>query len=435
MKRVLLPFFLLVFSLSSCDEEEVTFSGDRVFSRLYGGGGADVLSDMIMTSDGMLVIAGSTTTYNLEDGSTFGDNDSDPYLLLLDQNGEVLHEQAYADQGAGENELVNSVTELTDGSLVMAATVYEQSVRLQENYLNALVNNLQPQTSYIKLYKLTKEGTLLNSKQLTLRNASPQYAKVNKVLSTPDGGFLLVGSVRADLTAESALASQMLMLKLDAEMQVEFQRVYGFEGRREDSGVAAAIAPNGDYMWLGTVETVAGADEQLRLVRTDGLLNLKSDIQYREEVGTTAKANAILQDDGGFVLLGTQGFVSNNQQIVVRVNNQSQFTWVKTLSNSGGGYMQALCLSPDNNYIVTGANLVSNVPQLALKKVSQSAPVSGEQASEWEREYGAGAISVGRAVLPAPDGGYFVGGTIRFGNVPMILLIKTDSEGRVSSAD
>jgi hypothetical protein len=97
------------------------FSGEdhEVDEMTIGGSGDDIIYDMMMTSDGNVVLAGATTSY--------GAGGSDVYFLKISPGGPVLWERVIG--GVNDDE-ARGIAEAADGGLVIIG--YTKSYGIQD---------------------------------------------------------------------------------------------------------------------------------------------------------------------------------------------------------------------------------------------------------------------------------------------------------------
>ena len=198
---------------------------------------------------------------------------------------------------------------------------------------------------------------------------TPGFARAYSIRQTSDGGFIVTG----DVTLANSIVTDVILLKLDA---------------------------NGNRQWCKHIG--------------NGL----------SDVGNVVRQTA----DGGYIIAGfaNESFGSGKDILLVKTDELGDTIWTKTFSGSLNDIAQALDITPDGGYIVTGFtnshNAGQNYEGFLLKTNS-----SGEQ--EWFRTYG---YTRAYSVVSAAGGYTFAGyGPVGSGQYS---LIHTDNFGNLNWA-
>ena len=83
--------------------------GNKVWDRTYGGGGNDIATSLIQTTDGGYAIAGGTNSKGAGNG--------DFLVIKLDEQGNKIWDRTY---GGGDTDWANSLIQTTDGGYAVA---------------------------------------------------------------------------------------------------------------------------------------------------------------------------------------------------------------------------------------------------------------------------------------------------------------------------
>ncbi len=218
----------------------------------------------------------------------------------------------------------------------------------------------------------------------------PQWEKIfqvaggsvntNKVLQTPDGGYIVGGGISVTSTFES----NFLLIKTNALGDTIWTRSYG-------AGLDAA-------MW-DTTENFS-------------------------DVSMTA--------DGGYILCGWQGAFSwpiNNEGYVVKVDANGNKQWARTYGGLGGENMSAVRQTTDGGFVMVGSTSSYGQGNFAddvyLLKTNAAGIV------QWSRTYGGTGYDTGDDVQQTSDGGYVISGSTDSYGAGFIdsYLIKTNASG------
>ncbi len=137
-------------------------NGDTLWTRTYGGNGADVGSSVVQTSDDGYIIAGYTESY--------GVGDEDVYLIRIDVNGDTLWTKTY---GGSNLDIGYSVVQTRDGGYIIAGSTKSFGAGVGDVYL----------------IKTDAKGDTLWTK--TCGGSKWDYGY--SVRQTSDGGYVIAG--------------------------------------------------------------------------------------------------------------------------------------------------------------------------------------------------------------------------------------------------
>ncbi len=139
------------------------------------------------------------------------------------------------------------------------------------------------------------------------------FAGLDAVVETPDGGVLACGRIGPDCASSEALGQcDALVVKTDADGVPQWSRRYG--GSRIDSGAGVAIAADGGYVVAGTTRSYGGTiEDPSAAVMWDDLMLIKitpdgETVWHKvkgvrpRSIDTTMALAAVA--DGGFIVAG-----------------------------------------------------------------------------------------------------------------------------------
>lgn len=195
------------------------------------------------------------------------------------------------------------------------------------------------------------------------------------IIKTNDGGFLLSGrttSSNGDITQQKG-GIDMWVAKLDATGAIQWQKSYG--GNADELSVAAAATPDGGYVLTGYT-----------------LSNNNGDVG---------------QNHG------------NTDFWVIKINGTGTLQWQKTLGGTGDDRPNAITVTNEGRIAVTGYSM-SNNGDVGANKGGQDLWVmlldNGNGNFLWKKNFGGTGDEVGKAIVPAPNGGVYVGATTTSNN-------------------
>lgn len=263
----------------------------------------------------------------------------------------------------------------------------------------------------------------LLSQHRTLGGDNDEY--VGQVIATTDGGYLIAGSTGSFGPSASDLAMNAYLIKLDAEGDTLWTRVFGGSGsdglqslaatdnggcvvagaydanaqdillaRFSDSGTPIWVKrigsvthhesarkvislDNDEYLVVGSRWQVAGgADGNMLAVKVNGA----GSVIWSSECGSalqTEAYDAVRTADGGYLITGVRWQLPNTHLQLVRLAADGTYQWDKTYQSTGSASGVAIITHLPGNYLVAGSN--SNA--LAVWKVDPEGEII------WEHDY------------------------------------------------
>lgn len=207
MRTVVILFFL-------CSFIHLGAQPPRKFHVKNGGNGYDCAYDLKQTLDKAFVLAGSTSSY--------GQGNTDIYLLKLDTMGQVKFETSF---GHYNNERANSIVQTTDSGFVIAGFTNSYGIGGYDIYL----------------LKTDKHANLLWEKTLGGNDWDFAYS----VETTTDGGLIICGTTYSFGRGNA----DGYVIKTDAGGNVTWSKTYG--GKYDDEFKSVIQASDGNYVLTG----------------------------------------------------------------------------------------------------------------------------------------------------------------------------------------
>ncbi|WP_158056464.1 PKD domain-containing protein [Halorussus halophilus] len=287
-------------------------SGRTEWERTYGGSGTDRLFD-VQATDGGYLLSGFESEGSREN--------SDGWVLKIDESGEVQWERTYGDDGPD------------------AFWTLEQSG-------NAIyVGGWQKDgDTEAWLMELDRNGEEVWSEQYdTPRSSADEY--INSLFVTNSGKLLLTGTIRGDGTDPS----DAWVMKTDSEGELEWERTYG---GAELNRIHDATKADGGFVLAG--RSIDNGDDQ----QDAWALKIAGDgtVEWERTFGTPrddAFYGVLADDDGGFVLSGAKNKLSQNgaDGWMLKVDADGKKQWERSygqrswdkfwpvIHGNGGGYL------------------------------------------------------------------------------------------------
>jgi gliding motility-associated-like protein len=311
-------FTLLPLLLFFCVLQKAT--GQSFISRWqyeWGGDKNDILANMIPLPGNQYLFGGSSASDPscTKSGISYGDMDF--ALFVLDDNGNKVWEKTYG--GAGDDELYY-VEKVPSGGYILTGFTYSgpSGIKTSPSYGDADV----------WVVRVDDNGTMLWEKSY----GGAQYERGVKIIPTPDGGFLVGGISLSNFAGYNYGIADYLLLKLDANGNLQWQKLYGGTGDDELQDLLAM--PDGNYLLCGysgspvsgnkTAPSLGGADTWLICIKPDGTMVWdKTYGTSLDEYGGTLLA---LQD-GNYLITGE---TSTSTDFIRKVDPQGNELWYQT---------------------------------------------------------------------------------------------------------
>lgn len=209
-------------------------SGSIIWQKLYGGSEDDEINDFVLTSDGGLVLVGSTNSYDGDVTGNHGSYSYDFWIVKIDTSGNIIWKYAY---GGTNDDEANAVALNGDGSIIVMGSAYSDDGDLSEN---------NGERDYW-IIKLNSSGVLQWQKALGGSDTEEGY----DIVPTQDGGYIGCGrssSNDGDVTGNHG-GADCWIVKLDASGNLEWQKSFG--GTETEEANSILRNNDGSFTFLG----------------------------------------------------------------------------------------------------------------------------------------------------------------------------------------
>jgi hypothetical protein len=240
--------------------------------------------------------------------------------------------------------------------------------------------------------------------------ASPNAERINSVVQTNDGGFILCG-----FTGNGFNDDICWMLKTDGNGNIEWNKTYG-------NGQLHSIKQANDYNFVsaGFSTGTPGTTFNSLIIKIDqnGNTILSKDVIPNQDIRILDLQKT---QDGNFIMAGSsiQANTGDLYGILIKTDNNGNILWSTTYSDK---LLWIVSIIPtiDGGYILGGQENYSPMNGFLLKTNS-----SGVE--EWRRTYPSNTISIIWSVSQSSDNGYIVAG----GSGASGVLMKTSPNGLI----
>ena len=385
-------FLFLAAHVSAADRAAapLSFSGGQ-WAISYGGALDDVANDIWQTSDGGLVVAGTT--------SSLGVQGSDAWVYKVNPNGTVAWNETF---GGVIDEYANAVQQTSDGGLVVVGTSGSFGVGIHDYWvirLDAAGNVLWQQTY----------GGMHHNHAFGLQETS-------------DNGFILVG----ETTSFGAGNRDAWAVRLDSAGNVLWQTVIGQTGWDIARGVVETTS--GDFVFVGYTSSFGAGNWDLWAVKLNSsgaILWQKTYGGSGDDLGWAIKASA----DGGVIVAGeTASFSANADFWILELAADGSVMWQKRYGGPGRDIARALARSSNGGYLVAGEtnSFGAGGKDFWLLKLAANGDIL------WQRSYGGPADDIAFSVREISDGIALAGSSASYGaGATDAWLLKLDTDGQI----
>lgn len=175
------------------------------------------------TSDGGFVIV----------GSTLGSHPADAYVIRADVNGNLLWAKSYEHDASNFRvSLGLDITESASGDFIIAGSMDKDQPLMQFNYPYIL--------------KISNTGAIIDAKFFDSNPVQMFQSGFSSVQQTADGGFFFTG-----MGGYSGFGTQAQLLKTDVNFNMQWSRVYTWDGIATMGSRSGRETSDGYYVFTG----------------------------------------------------------------------------------------------------------------------------------------------------------------------------------------
>jgi hypothetical protein len=322
--------------------------GDLLWQKSLGGTNDDRCYSACPTTDGGYILAGETSSNNLNVSGNHGDVDC--WVVKLDPNGNIQWQKCL---GGSYWDEASSVQQTTDGGYIVAG---------RAGSTDGDITGHHGSFDYWAV-KLTPSGQIEWQKALGGSLLDIAYA----VKQTHDGGYIMVGesnSTNGDCSGLNG-STDVWVVKLTSEGSLEWQKMLGSTSM--DWGVDVVVTADGGYTILGQTtwndsdvsEHFGGFD--IWVVKIDGAGNLLWEHTFGGSNEEHCRSITSVTD-GGFVVAGatqsTDGQVVGNDGgadlWVFKIDSLGNLIWQQTLGGTQDEWAHSVIQTHDGGLALAG---------------------------------------------------------------------------------
>jgi len=248
--------------------------------------------------------------------------------------------------------------------------------------------------------------------------------RVESVLQTSDGGYLIAGSTSA---CRDNCTDDVWLIKVNLQGQEQWNLTQGGTGDEEIAFVQQTT--DGGYVLIGNTDSYGAGSLDIWFVKIDSNGNMQLNNTFGG-IGRE-KTYSVSQVAGGYIIAGyTESYGAGNYDFwLVKTDTKGEEQWNNTFGRNRNDWIESIQQTRDGGYILAGVTLsfwsgVNHSEFLMVKTDS-----NGNE--QWYRTFGGVGAEFNPSVGLSPDGGYILGGgTFSFDDADY-WLIKTDADGNI----
>jgi len=310
--------------------------GQVIWARTIGGVYYDVAGAMTIASDGGLVCAGSSSSFN---GNTL----NDLYFFKVDSTGDMVWSKTFS---AGDLDIASALLRTADNGY--AITGFTRIGGLKKVLL--IRTDANGDTLYTGIY-----GGVGDDQGV-------------EFLETADGGFVIIGKTFTQTLGES----DILMMRTDANGNLVWSKSFG--GSLWDEAAGITMLADGNYFISGSTISFGQGDFDILLMKTDTSGNILWGKTYGMEE-TDASYTALENDDGTIVISGYTNCMGFGQTLrmsdpnyyldgdrgddstnvlLMKINAVGDTLWTRTYGDESKDEALHFVKMPDGGYLIPG---------------------------------------------------------------------------------
>ena len=298
-------------------------NGDTIWTRMFGGAGADCSRGIKVLPDSGFIIAGNTGSY----GGFY-----QFYFLRLDKNGSLKWAKYY---GTNNEEQAIGVGVGHGSGFVFIGFIRDFYITWAD----------------LIIIKTDENGNIIWQKQYGGSGLDYGWA----IRRTADGGYIAVGKTNS----YGSGGYDVYLLKLDANGDTMWTRTYG--GGSDDNGAWVEQLEDGGYIIVGFTRSFGSGGSDVYLIRTD---NSGDTIWTRTYDGTNDDNGSKVRicADQGFIIAGaTRSYGSIRDAYLIRTDANGDTIWTTTFGGPSLDFARGLQIVNDGGYILAGRSFRSGV--------------------------------------------------------------------------
>lgn len=415
-KYTLLLAVLLIFSCNRQDDlafnDEQTFTGNKVWSKTFGGSDFEEIHGVIATQDGGFIVVGDTKSSNGDiTDKRFALEDI--WLTKYNSDGNLVWSKTY---GGSQDDIGYSIVENLDGSLVVAG--YSKSSD------GEVPSNLGMHDFFI--FKTDAQGNLIWKKS----HGYMSHDHAHKIIQTSDGGYFVVGFVDYAGLGKFSNPNEVMHgvgefygIKLDSNGNKLWDKYFG--GTQNDRVFDVVEANDGGFVMAGYSEsndfdvTDNNGSYDYWVVK----VNLIGDLVWKKSYGGSEldQAFGIAKNiNNTYIITGTSnsmdGNISSNNGAndiwVINIDDNGKLLWEKSFGGSGFDTSNSIRMISNGNFLISGhtRSMDGQITENKGQNDFWAFTISPNGKLLWQKTFGGSSFDFAYDAVELKDKGFVIAG-------------------------
>lgn len=306
--------------------------GNLIWQKNLGGSSNEIAYSVRETMDGGYVVAGESISSDFDVSDNNGGQDF--WIVKLDEDGEIVWEKNY---GGSEPDFAYCIQQTMDGGYIVAGESKSGNFDVGDNYGG----------SDYWVIRLNGSGNLIWEKNF----GGSGFDRAYDICETIDGGFIVSGASSSnDFDVTNPLGGQDIwVVKLTSGGVLDWERSFG--SPMGESGYAIQQTSDGGY--------IVGGDEFLIKMDEGGDLEWETDLSPAEIRTLAIDANGILVagENDAPIQFGSKDYW------IAKVDEEGNFLWEKFYGGvEDPDYAREMDITDDGGLVVAGYVESDDIP-------------------------------------------------------------------------
>lgn len=373
------------------DTTVITLPKSNGWIKTFGGEYRDFGESVQQTNDEGYIITGYT--------ESLGTGGWDVWLIKTNKNGNKMWDKTF---GGTNDDCSYYVQQTNDNGYIIIGWTESYSY-----YRN------------IWMIKTDSNGNKIWEKTFGSTNFSMGLA----VQQTADGGYILVGQILSDISF-----MDVLLVKTDGNGNEEWNRTFG--GIEDEQGFSVQQTIDGGYIITGQTMSFGTGAQDVWLIKTDNngieLWNKTFGGQNHDySFGLSVKQTS---DDGYIIVGDTLSFLTGSVDVwLIKTDSNGDKQWDQIFGGTSTDEGNSVQQTTDGGYIIGGNTWSFGIGGINVWLIKTDS--YGNKL--WDRTFGL--LGYCRSVQQTTDGGYIIAGYTESNFNNDVLLIKTNSKGKLKT--
>ncbi len=418
MKKLLLLTFLFASILCKSQQKIAVIEWDKTI----GGNSADFLSTIKKTTDGGYILGGFSTSGISGEKTENSRGGEDCWVVKINASSTIEWQKTLGGSGS---DVIISIQQTADGGYILGGLS-------DSNISGEKTENSRGGSDYW-IVKLSADGIIEWQKTI----GGSYDDDLTSVQQTTDGGYILVGYSRSNISGEktennrgsATSTDDYWIVKLRSDGIIAWQKTIG--GSDDDELESVQQTTDGGYILGGLSNSSISGEKTENSRGKNDYWVIKLDtlgaIIWQKTIGGSQEdfLKSIQQTmDGGYILGGysfsntsgekTENNRGNYDYWVIKLDTDGAIIWQKTIGGTNDDNLISVQQTTDGGYILGGE---SN-SDISGDKTENSRGGSDywivklniDGTIEWQKTIGGSASDYLRSIQQSIDGGYVLGG-------------------------